>query len=107
MGFYIFNLPEPSKGKADRLMKECPEAKEIKSPAIWAPPEGTMYVCILYNPQFEAAALAYSEREMKNIQYMGPGDYRQRRWFTVPHSYLAEKLPHLASYINGEEDWYA
>lgn len=105
MGFYIYNLPDPGHGKAERLLKESPETREVGPSPVWPAPEGHMLVCVVYSPQFEAAGLAFSKREFARFQ-PNEDDTRPRRWFWVPLPYLVSQLPHLAEYINGERDWY-
>ena len=45
-------------------------------------------VCLVDNGMFTAAAVAYSDRELR--EFTRPDDFRPRTWFTVPIEKLRE-----------------
>lgn len=90
MGFYI----DPKQGtKEDWLRKH---GRRIAQPTAWPAASEDLPVCLVLNPGFTAAAIAYNERELERLL---PEDGRPKLWFSAPRFLLLEEgfLPqHLA-----------
>jgi hypothetical protein len=86
MGFYIQHTPDgaelPRKGKADVLL-QCEGVYQIHPPPTkWVED----LVCVVENPEFDAAGYIYSQRELEDFAYSSPRDPDRRRksWLHVP-----------------------
>ena len=64
----------------------------------WPPPDGKVLVCLVENYVFTAAAVAYSEAEMK--AFCDPQDsLRPKSWFLADFEKVAEVCPDAMSYF--------
>lgn len=93
MGYYI---PGPTFGKAEMLIREW-GGEVVESPA-WPPPEGKVYVCVVANYGFEAAAIAFDKRECDDFD--GPDDHRPKTWVSVPVGVAIAADPRVAEKLN-------
>lgn len=82
MGYYINKMPAgilPDQGKVEFLIKHA-NAKVIEPPTRgWT----DNLVCVAHNPNFDAAAYAFNEEEMK--VFLRP-DGRRKTWLLVPNA---------------------
>lgn len=82
LGLYIDNIPAgplPAKGKADFLLTNAPEAREVgRAPFNWLP----NLVCVVDNGPFEAAAYCDTADEFR--RFSDRNDPRPKRWLMVP-----------------------
>lgn len=56
-------------------------AEEVSFPPSTSPYNGKYVVCLVNNGPFNAAALAYDDREL--AAFTDPGDRRPKKWFLV------------------------
>lgn len=88
MGYYINNLADgrqlPVQGKADFLLANVEGAKEVEKPT--AETYNPEMVCVVENPQFDAAAWAYNLNE---ALYFAAEDEKIRSKKRVPFEDLA------------------
>lgn len=79
MGYYINTINGktlPPKGKADFLLENG--ATKVEYPVSFQ----ENLVCVVENVFFDAAAFAFSEREL--MEFNNPSDHRQKKWLIVP-----------------------
>jgi hypothetical protein len=81
MGLYI--EPPVATGKADWLVKNAGAeiVDDQMNPSM--PGWGKVLVCAVSNPMFDAAAVAYNERERDRFNSYRNGDMRPRVWLTM------------------------
>jgi hypothetical protein len=96
MGCYI-NLPMKTSG-AEQLVARG--ATIIKRPATFSGiPEGKVLVCVVQNPTFDAAGVAYDEAEFRRmLSSMGPRDHT---WLLLDRSLALSLNPHIPNYETG------
>jgi hypothetical protein len=83
MGYYINQIngkPLPSQGKFQSLIENG--STQINTPTEFQ----DNLVCVVENIWFDAAAYAYSEKEMN--EFLDPSDHRRKRWLIVPYADL-------------------
>ena len=81
MGYYINQIngkPLPPQGKCETLIENG--STQINTPTEFQ----DNLVCVVENGFFDAAAYAYSEKEMN--EFLDPSDYRRKRWLIVPNA---------------------
>lgn len=86
MGYYIETV-QSARNKAAQLQAEFPQIKRLSGPISSTPTEIT--VCVVENGFFDAAAIAYDDRELQ--AFCSPTDYRPKTWLSVPTTVI-EKL---------------
>ena len=99
MGIYI-NLPGmPHFGKAQFILDNIEEAVALDKPEDVAP--NHVPVCVVTNPQFEAAGVAYSVEEVHDFASTDYGDQRPRTWVSVPRVWAMNEFPSYAEELAG------
>lgn len=95
MGYYIEGLHPKHKARQLRekynatLLKDPPgNLRDIRA-------EGRALVCVVDNGPFEAAGIAYNDRELARFQMRVPDDLRMRWWLTLPRSTVIELCPRV------------
>ena len=87
MGFYI----NPPAGTKEDWLGE--HGEPLHNPK-WPPSPGKAIICLVFNPGFTAAAIAYSEDEFN--QFNDPLDPRVRLWYQAPLDDVVEVCPEVA-----------
>ncbi|KKK81168.1 hypothetical protein LCGC14_2816160 [marine sediment metagenome] len=59
----------------------------------WPPPNGKVLVCLIKNPTFTAAGIAYCEEEFR--VFLSYRDPRLRKWYTVPRAHIIAVCPEV------------
>ncbi|HOX57216.1 MAG TPA: hypothetical protein P5205_08730 [Candidatus Paceibacterota bacterium] len=96
---YCIETAESDKGKADILLRKYPsQVTEWPSEPSFDDTGRTVNVCVVDNGPFEAAAIAYSEREMAEFM-CDPHDRRPRRWLRVDRNLVVSLNPDVESLL--------
>jgi hypothetical protein len=97
MGFYI-ETPHSHTNKAGQLVRFF-GAKKLDGPPeqLADIEEGQVLVCVVENGPFDAAGVAYSQREMEELA--DPRDKRPKHWLTLPISTALKLNPSLKGVI--------
>lgn len=61
---------------------------------------GLMYVLWMNNGSFTAAAIAYSEKELKDLMWESPTDDREKKWYVVSERDLHFASRELKAYMD-------
>ena len=77
MGYYLNPAGEKKEAFLDR------EGLVVGMPS-WPPPEGNLLVCLVSNPMFTAAGIAYDEREF--LVFRDDRTGRPKKWYHVPQA---------------------
>lgn len=89
MGLYI--------NPQDGTKTEWLEANGVQlNEEIKFPEQGNSIVCLIDNGVFDAAAVAYSERELEHFQI---DDGRNKKWYIVPTDKIFEVCPDAGDYL--------
>ena len=92
MGAYVNSLKE----KKEKFLER--EGVELSGDIVWEiADEENLFVCLVDNGHFTAAAIAYSEREFE--AFNDSMDTRPKQWYLVPISKLHEVSPELRGYL--------
>ena len=97
MGFYIET--GTNVGKADRLLEQYPQ-RVMSGGAITSfeeIPEGKTMVCVVSNPMFDAAAVAYDSSEFE--AFREAGDPRPKTWLLMDTPLAEELCPDYARHM--------
>lgn len=86
MGYYI---DPPSKTKEEWLKEH---GEPFFSPR-WPADPGKTIVCLVFNPQFTAAAIAYKEEEFNDLHDIH--DPRPMLWYQVPTEDILSVCPEV------------
>jgi hypothetical protein len=80
--------PGATVGKADQLISLG--AVEIPGPpdSLSDIPEESALICVVSNGPFDAAAYAFSDRELE--AFILPDDHRPKRWLLMEKTYVEE-----------------
>lgn len=99
MGLYI---EVPNKfGKVQQIRNLDARVQRLGGPPVWQDiPEGFLAVCVVWNPNFEAAAVAYEKREI--ARFNDPRDDRPKTWLLVPTDLVKRLAPGYSAYMGGE-----
>lgn len=99
MGLYI-EVPR-NKGKVRQIEESDERVLNIgtKPPEWNEVPEGFFAVCVVDNGPFEAAGVAYNERELEEFAYP---DGRKRCWLFVPEDVVRRLAPGAKHYLDEE-----
>jgi hypothetical protein len=94
MGFYI--QTDRNVGKATRLLELYPDrvATGGALTSFEDVPEGKTAVCVVSNPMFDAAGIAYDSDEFE--AFSEPGDPRSKTWLLVDTDLANELCPDYA-----------
>lgn len=92
MGYYI-EVPE-NKRKAKQLV-DLHSAK-IEPGPFFDPTGERVGICVVENPMFDAAAIAFSESEM---QVFAEPDGRRRTWLSLPREKVIELCPNVEKFL--------
>ncbi len=95
MGVYI---NPPGESKETWLLKN---GKPFLETPKFGATKDELFVCLVFNPAFTAAAIAFSERELQ--AFTEPRDHRVKLWYTIPTVKLLEVCPELAGYLPKSE----
>ncbi|KKK56068.1 hypothetical protein LCGC14_3068240 [marine sediment metagenome] len=69
-------------------------------PGLMKHPEGRgMYVCLVDNGPFTAAAICYTEQEFD--EFNDPSDPRPQTWYVVPRKDIIDVCPEVAGKLQG------
>jgi hypothetical protein len=83
MGCYVNPRTESKESFLDR------EGTPLTKTPTWSEvPEGSLPVCLVANPRWTAAGVAYFEGELQ--AFADPFDNRPKRWYFVPIAKLLE-----------------
>jgi hypothetical protein len=94
MGYYV----NPSSGSKESFLR----SKGVSLPRApkWSEiPKDKMAVCLVDNGFFTAAAIIYSEAELR--EFDSPADTRPKKWYLVPTGELLAVEPSLRRVVGG------
>lgn len=94
MGLYIqtnndLNKPEPAEVKLEWLRANGRNVTEFETKIT----ADEVPVCLVYNPGFAAAAVAYDMQELHRFKEPDRGVQRPRVWFMVPREKVRQFAP--------------
>ncbi|KKK83966.1 hypothetical protein LCGC14_2788060 [marine sediment metagenome] len=96
MGYYINPEHCTKEGWLDTYGESVYPPDDLR----WPPPSGKVFVCLIKNPTFTAAGVAYCEEEFKQFLPLASGpwpqtDHRLRKWYTVPRAHIIAVCPEV------------
>jgi len=96
VGYYL-EVPEFKK-KADQLVR-LHKATKISGPpySISELPEKSVLVCVVENPSFDAAAVCYSDSELRDFN--DPTDSRRKTWLLMDLDEVLKMNPRLSNVL--------
>jgi hypothetical protein len=98
MGYYI-QVPD-NLGKAQQIV-DLYGAEVLAGPPVTLAdlPEGKAAICVVQNGLFDAAGIAYDDKELQEFAYP---DGRPRTWLSMDIAKVIELCPQVASQYNKE-----
>ena len=89
MSYYI----NPKNQSKEDWLKANAVKEHTSTPRWGTAPQATMFVCLVDNGPFTAAAIVVNRQEYD--AFNAPTDTRPKVWYTVPVAKLSEVCPHL------------
>lgn len=87
MGMYI-NPPNCTK---EEWLEEHRIATQLDAPYMSATPSDCAWICLVQNPQFTAAAVAFDLNEL--LRFAAPYDVRPKRWYLCRKDDIKTVIP--------------
>jgi hypothetical protein len=94
MGYYV-ELPE-NLHKAEQLIKMHGAVRCEPPHSVGDLPDGETLICVAENGPFDAAAIVYSDGELRDF---GQDDGRRKHWLLVPTEIVIQLNPDVAALL--------
>lgn len=98
MGCYI-DLPMKT-SKAEQLIGLGAQRIDVPPSNLRALPDGKVLICVVKNPTFDAAGVAYNQAELDRM--LGGIAGRDHMWLVLDRSIALELAPHIPNYEQEE-----
>ncbi len=95
MGYYI--ECQRNTGKAKQIFDSLPDAK-IETGPFFDETGKRVGVCVVENGPFDAAAIAFSKREMEAFSGTAR-DFRRRTWLSLPRETVIQVCPAVEKHL--------
>lgn len=101
MGFYL-DTALPTR-KAEQLKRDHGARVTLRPEHLKDVPEGMTLICVVENGRFDAAAIVYSDDELR--AFSSDGTSRPRTWMLMDTKEVVSMKPQLAEYLRGQKSW--